>query len=141
MLDIDFSVLRKIYQLGKIKVGTLAKKLNIPHSTIGSCIKRLENKGYVIYERYKPVSLSTKGKELAIELIRHARLLEMLLINELDMEAELAHIECEKFNLLLPCNIINKICERYDHPSQCPCGEKILNSSDCYCNKKNKKLV
>jgi DtxR family Mn-dependent transcriptional regulator len=137
MLDIDYSVLRKIYQLGEIKVGTIAKKLKVPHSTVGSCIKRLEDKGYVIYERYQPVSLSTKGRELAIELTRHARLLEMLLIKELDMDPEAAHNECEKLNLLLPCNIINKICERYDHPSECPCGEKILSSSDCYCNKTN----
>ena len=31
MLDIDYSVLRKIYQLGQIKVGSLAKELGVPH--------------------------------------------------------------------------------------------------------------
>ena len=135
MLDIDYRVLRTLFQEGELKVGALARKLKSPHSTVGSCIKRLEEKGFVIYERYRPVSLSDTGKELAIELIRHARLLEMLLINELDMNPKIAHAECEKFNLLFSCDLINKICQRYNHPKECPCGEKILNSSDCYCDK------
>jgi len=136
MLDIDFQVLRKLYKKGPLKVGLLAKKLDYPHSTVGSCIKRLESQGYVIYERYKPVILSEKGKDLTIELNRHALLLELLLVNELEIDAEEAHTECEKFNLLFSCEIINKICKRYGHPQKCFCGEKILNSSDCYCEKK-----
>lgn len=136
MLDIDYEVLRKLYKNKALKVGTLAKKLNYPHSTVGSCIKRLENQGYVIYERYKPVILSEKGKDLTIELKRHAHLLEMLLINELEMKQEDAHAESEKINLRFSCDVINKICERYGHPKKCTCGERILSSSDCYCDKK-----
>lgn len=133
MLDIDYEVLRNLFKNGALKVGTLAKNLNYPHSTVGSCIKRLESQGYVNYERYKPVDLSEKGKDFTIELRRHAHLLEILLINELEIKAENAHAECEKINLLFSCDVINKICERYGHPKECPCGEEILNSSGCYC--------
>ena len=133
MLDIDYEVLRNLFKNGALKVGALAKYLNYPHSTVGSCIKRLENQGYVNYERYKPVVLSEKGKDFTIELKRHAHLLEILLINELEIKAEIAHAECEKINLLFSCDVINKICERYGHPKECPCGEEILNSSGCYC--------
>lgn len=136
MLDIDYHVLRNLFKNGTQKVGTLAKKLNYPHSTVGSCIKRLENEGYVKYERYKPVSLTEKGRDLTIELNRHSHLLEMLLINELSIKREDAHVACEKVNLLFSCNIINKICERYGHPKECTCGEEILNSSVCFCKKK-----
>ncbi|TET60281.1 MAG: metal-dependent transcriptional regulator [Promethearchaeota archaeon] len=137
MLDIDYEVLRKLYKNNSLKVGALAKKLKYPHSTVGSCIKRLENQGYVIYERYKPVVLSEKGRDFTIELKRHAHLLEMLLINELEIRPEDAHSECEKINLRFSCNVINKICERYGHPKSCPCGEEILNSSGCFCEKEN----
>jgi DtxR family Mn-dependent transcriptional regulator len=136
MLDLDYRILRLLNQYGALKVGNIAKKFEIPHSTIGSCIKRLEDKRYVIYERYRPVKLTDKGRDVAIELTRHARLLELLLINELKINAEDAHAESEKFNLLLSCEIINKICERYGHPKQCPCGEEILSSSYCICAKK-----
>jgi DtxR family Mn-dependent transcriptional regulator len=133
MLDLDYLVLKKLFKDGELKVGSLAKKLGLPHSTVGSCIKRLEKKNLVIYERYKPVYLSQKGKELAIELTRHARLLELLLINEFNMNRKKAHFESEKFNLLISCELINKICQKYNHPKECPCGEEILNSSECFC--------
>ena len=116
-----------------LKVGDIARKLNMFHSTIGSCIKRLEENGYVVYKRYEPVQLSNEGKNLANELIRHCQLLEVLLYNELGLDKEEAHTESEKFNLLLSCNTINKICEKYGHPKLTPCGEKIYNSSNCYC--------
>ncbi|UCD01197.1 MAG: metal-dependent transcriptional regulator [Promethearchaeota archaeon] len=135
MLDIDYKVLRILHRNDPLKVGSIAKKIGLPHSTVGSCIKRLENNGYVVYQRYNPVILTDKGTDLAIELNRHAHLLEMLLINELEIEANDAHAECEKFNLLFSCNVIKKICERYKHPKECSCGEEISNSSDCFCEK------
>ena len=139
MLDLEYKVIKFIYRSKKLKVGEISNQLHLPHSTIGSCVKRLERNGYVIYERYKPVKLSDKGKDLAIELIRHSRLLECLLINELGLDNKIAHEESEKFNLLLSCETVNKICEKYDHPTQCPCGESIMNSSTCRCE--DKKIV
>ena len=134
MLDIDYKILKEIYRHQKSsKVGDLASKLGFPHSTIGSCVKRLEKEGYVIYERYRTVNLSNKGRDLAIELVRHSQLLEVLLFNELNLSEKEAHEESEKFNLLFSCSTINKICEKYDHPSTRPCGDPILNSPDCYC--------
>lgn len=134
MLDIDYKILKILYRSSKfLKVGQLARTLNLPHSTVGSCIKRLENEKLVIYERYKPVALSKEGIDLAKELIRHAQLLELLLFKELNLKNEEAHEESEKFNLLFSCNTINKICEKYGHPKECPCGENILNSNNCFC--------
>ncbi|TFG01634.1 MAG: metal-dependent transcriptional regulator [Promethearchaeota archaeon] len=134
MLDLDYKVLKLLYRSEKpLKVGELSMDLDIPHSTTGSCVKRLEQEGYVIYKRYRPVTLSQKGVDLAIELIRHGQLMEILLYNELGLSIEKAHEEAEKFNLLLSCEIVNKICEKYGHPKKCPCGELILDSSSCYC--------
>ncbi len=136
-LDLDYKVLKTLFRSETpIKVGDLSKLLKFPHSTIGSCVKRLEEKKQVIYNRYKPVLLTEKGKNLAIELIRHSRLLEMLLINELDLDKEIAHEESEKFNLLFSCETINKICQKYNHPTECPCGESILSSQRCNCTQK-----
>ncbi|MHA1913636.1 MAG: metal-dependent transcriptional regulator [Promethearchaeota archaeon] len=136
MLELDYKVLKEIFRTSNpLKVGDISKILNIPHSTVGSSVKRLEENGYVIYERYKPVNLSLKGINLAIELSRHARLLELLLYNELGLDPLAAHKESEKLNLLLSCNTINKICTKYEHPRECPCGVKIIDSSDCFCER------
>ncbi len=135
MLDLDYKVI-KILHRSSSKIGELASKLTLPHTTIGSSVKRLEEEGYVKYKRYKSVNLSQKGEQLANELIRHARLIELLLINELGLQREIAHQESEKFNLLFSCETINKICEKYGHPKKCPCGDDIEQSENCYCEEK-----
>ena len=116
-----------------MKVGQIASLMEKPHSTIGSCIKKLQKQGYIEYKRYSDVKLSIKGKNLGNELERHARLLEVLLFNALDISPQEAHEESKKFNLLLSCSVVNKICEKYRHPKFCPCGEEIKNSSNCCC--------
>jgi Mn-dependent DtxR family transcriptional regulator len=143
MLDIDYQILKVIYRTnGNARLKYIqheveaVKGIKIPLSTINSCIERLEKKKYVNWIRYHPLKLTAYGTNLAKELIRHARLLELLLYNELELSAEEAHIESEKSNLLFSCKTINKICEKYSHPEECPCGEEISNSSNCFCEKK-----
>ena len=122
-------------QIG-LRIGEIKKILCIPRSTLGSCIKRLKIKGFVNYEPYHEVHLTKEGVEIAKELNRHSRLLELLLYHELGLSPEVAHDEGEKFSLLFSCDTINKICEKYDHPKSCPCGELILSSSECSCREK-----
>ena len=136
MVELDYLVLKHIYREGNaLKVGTIAKILNLPHSTMGSCVSRLKNKGYVFYKAYGYVSLTDKGKNIAKELIRHTQLMELLLVNSLGLSIEKAHEESEKINFLFSCETINRICEKFGHPKECPCGEKILNSAECFCKK------
>ncbi len=153
MVDIDFTVVKTLFKSPKgLKIGEIKRILdmdsnlkhmevfyekNIPHSTLGSCIKRLNDKGYVDYKPYHEVHLTKQGAELAKELNRHSRLLEVLLYNELNLSPEIAHYESEKFSLLFSCETINKICEKYDHPKACPCGEQILSSTVCTCSEKH----
>lgn len=140
MLDNDYQILKIIFRKsGEIRLNSLQKSLKeiigdeIPLSTLNSSLERLEKSGHINWVRYYPIKLTQEGKNLAKELIRHAQLLEVLLYNELNLTVEDAHNESEKFNLMLSCNTINKICEKYNHPITCPCGENILNSADCYC--------
>jgi len=134
MIDIDYKTLKYLYRKGnEVKVGQIAREFSIPHSTIGSCIKRLKNKKYLIYKPYGKIKLSKSGIDLAKELIRHAQLFEVFLYNELNLDIEEIHRESEKINFLFSYNIINNICEKYNHPKKCPCGEQILNSNACYC--------
>jgi DtxR family Mn-dependent transcriptional regulator len=136
MIELDYLVLKYLYREKKaLKVGKIAKNLNLPHSTMGSCVSRLKDQGYVLYKAYGYASLTDKGKNLAKELIRHTQLMELLLVNSLGLSIEKAHEESEKINFLFSCDTINLICEKYDHPKECPCGEKILNSSKCFCKK------
>ncbi|MGB5911118.1 MAG: metal-dependent transcriptional regulator [Promethearchaeia archaeon] len=141
MLDIDSKVLKHLYKYSKQKVGYISRKFGLAHSTIGSSVKRLEKENLVKYKRYQVVELTKKGKNLTMELSRHAQLLELLLYNELGITAEQAHQESEKFNLLFSCETINKICEKYNHPKICPCGDEINNSPNCFCEGYTRELL
>jgi DtxR family Mn-dependent transcriptional regulator len=152
MIDIDYIVVKTLLKSGKsLKIGEIKKILDndpfinhselfhkngISHSTLGSCIKRLNKQDYVDYKPYHEVHLTKLGFELAKELNRHNRLLELLLFNELGLSPKESHNESEKTSLLFSCEIINKICEKYGHPKTCPCGEPILNSTECACSEK-----
>ena len=147
MLDLDCQILKILSRNnGKARLKTIQENIKlkrgtrVPLSTINSCIERLEKSGYVNWVRYSPVNLTEQGENLANELLRHAQLLEVLLFNELDISAKDAHSESEKLNLLLSCDIINKICEKYGHPSKCPCGDAILSSPTCFCEAEETKL-
>ncbi|MFX1571531.1 MAG: metal-dependent transcriptional regulator [Promethearchaeota archaeon] len=133
-MDLDYNVLKFLYNNKKpIKISQMAREIDTKHSTLGSCVKRLKKKGYVNYEPFYEVILTNKGNDLAKELLRHERLVELLFFNELGMTVKEAHEESKKLNLLLSCNTINKICEKYGHPKRCPCGDDIINSKNCYC--------
>ncbi len=147
MQEIDYLILKilcrnnKPARLKKIREEIKNQKgLETPFSTINSSIERLEKLDYVEWTRYYPIKLTEKGLNLAKELIRHAQLLELFLYNELKLSRDDAHYESEKLNLLLSCETINKICEKYSHPTICPCGEEILNSKHCYCLDEPKKI-
>ncbi|MFX1315274.1 MAG: metal-dependent transcriptional regulator [Promethearchaeota archaeon] len=134
MIDLDYSVLKLLYRKKEpLKVGVISRLLNLPHSTIGSCIMRLKKGDFVKYKVYKEVILTDRGIELAKELIRHSQLMELLLHKSLGLTIEKAYEESEKINFLFSCETINKICEKYGHPDECPCGEEILNSNNCHC--------
>jgi DtxR family Mn-dependent transcriptional regulator len=134
MNELDYKIIKYLYKSEKsLKISDIAHGLDVPHSTIGSGVKRLKKANYIEYTPYHQVILSKIGEDLACELIRHCRLFEILLYESLNINAKQAHEEAEKFNLLLSCEIINKIYEKFNHPKQCPCGKKILNSERCFC--------
>ena len=136
MSELDLKVLKVLYRAkDTATVRDIATKLHIPHSTTGSSIKRLESEGKITYERRGTVNLTEKGIDLAKELLRHTKLIEILLHKSLDLPIEKAHEESEKVNFLFSCETINKICVKYSHPKECPCGDLIPSSRACFCEK------
>ncbi|MFW9875012.1 MAG: hypothetical protein ACFFG0_18040 [Candidatus Thorarchaeota archaeon] len=62
MLDLDFRVIKFLFKSQKsMKIGEIRKEFDLPHSTLGSCIKRLKNRNFVDYEPYHEVNLTKNG--------------------------------------------------------------------------------
>lgn len=88
---------------GVISLSELGKRLRVSIPTVNSMAKRLHNDGFVIYEKYKPVKLTGKGKKEAALIIRKHRIAEMFLVEKLyfgweevhDIAEEMEHVESE----------------------------------------------
>ena len=75
--------LKSIYKLqekvGKVSTGILAEYLNVKPASATGMIKKLKTMKLVRHERYQGVTLTDAGKSIALEIIRHHRLLELYL--------------------------------------------------------------
>ena len=119
-----------------IRIGDLRDRLNKPHSTVNSIIKRLKENGLVTWKRYGTVELTQEGKGVASHFSRHHRLLELFLVDTLELTAKEAHIESEFIAASLTCNLVNKIGQYLTNkhgtiPKNCPCGEPIPEEKIC----------
>ena len=113
-----------------IRAGDLSKNLTIKHSTINSILTRIEERGAIVWEKYGLISLTDNGKGYIEHLTRHRHLFSLLLTDTLEMTTEEAHsIVDVELSSKLSCQIIKKIAEKYNEPSNCLCGQKILYKS------------
>lgn len=88
---------------GKISLSLLSKRMGVSTPTANSMVKRLQDEGWVIYEKYKPLRLTASGKKEAGLIIRKHRIAEMFLVKKLgfrweevhDIAEEMEHIHSE----------------------------------------------
>ena len=83
--DKDKSVIIYIYENSKpTKPGDIAKRLQLPHSTINSVIKRLVNKKMVNWKEYAHVELTPLAKKMAAHNLKHHIVIHHYFEHELD---------------------------------------------------------
>ena len=78
--------LKALFHLSKDREGVsiteLSKVLAVSKPSANSMIKSLEQKGLVNYEKYRPLSLTQKGRKTAALIIRKHRLTEMYIVEK-----------------------------------------------------------
>jgi DtxR family transcriptional regulator, Mn-dependent transcriptional regulator len=92
-------------EAGEATTSSIALKMRVTAGTVTTMLKRLHRAGLVTYSRYQAVELTPAGQRVALELIRHHRLLELYLHramgyrwDQVDAEAEaLEHALSEEF--------------------------------------------
>ena len=95
--------LKAIYQLnqeepeaGSVTGQRIAERLGVASPSVTNMIKRLSDLGLVQYERYHGVELSDAGERIALEVVRHHRLLERYLVEALGYGWDEVHEEAER---------------------------------------------
>ncbi len=110
---------------GEASVNELSKHLDIKMPTVNSMMKRLADKGFVLYESYKPLKLTDKGKKEAALILRKHRLAEMYLVEKMGFGWEEVHDIAEQIEHLKSPIFFEKIDELLGYPKVDPHGSPI----------------
>ncbi len=102
------------YNKKPIRAGDLKSILKFKHSTLNSILKRLEEQKLLVWEKYKEIQLTEKGKESAEHVSNHHFIIERFLKESLNCSDEFAHGEALHLAGTFSCELIEEICKKLD---------------------------
>ena len=110
-----------------VPVGTsaLATRLGVSPGTVTTMLKRMAELGLVEHEPYHGVRLTEDGERVALEVIRHHRLLESFLADSLDMPWDRLHDEAEVLEHYISEELEARIADKLGDPAIDPHGDPI----------------
>jgi len=118
--------LKAIYELGEgVKTQALADALGVSSASVSGMIKKLGDLNLVAYEKYRGVTLTPAGRKIALETLRHHRLIETYLAEALGYAWHEVHDEAEKLEHFISEDLGRRIAEKLGHPSFDPHGDPI----------------
>ena len=121
--------LKSIYKLqekgGKVSTGILAAYLNVKPASVTGMIKKLKTMNLVSHKRYHGVTLTDAGRAIALEIIRHHRLLELYLFKALGVPWDGVHEEAEKLEHVISEDMEARMDEFLGYPTADPHGAPI----------------
>jgi DtxR family Mn-dependent transcriptional regulator len=114
-------------QRGREPVSTnaLAERLGVTPASASGMVKRLGELGLVTHQPYRGVSLTESGRRLALEVIRHHRLLELYLVTDLGVPWDRVHQEAEVLEHVLSEELEELIAAKLGNPTRDPHGDPI----------------
>jgi DtxR family Mn-dependent transcriptional regulator len=114
-------------QRGGEPVGTsaLAQRLGVSPGTATAMIKRLAEMGLAEHVPYQGVSLTEAGRRVALEVIRHHRLIESYLADALGMPWDRVHDEAEVLEHYISEELEQRMAEKLGDPTHDPHGDPI----------------
>ncbi|MFT4772687.1 MAG: DtxR family Mn-dependent transcriptional regulator [Cryomorphaceae bacterium] len=109
----------------EVSVSDLSQALNVSNPTTNSMVKRLSEKEWVDYKKYRPIRITLKGMELAASIIRKHRLTEMYLVEKMGFGWEEVHEIAEQIEHIHSPGFFNRMDEILGSPITDPHGSPI----------------
>ncbi|WP_407404681.1 metal-dependent transcriptional regulator [Chryseobacterium sp.] len=109
----------------KVTVNELSKFLNVKMPSVNNMMKKFADKNWIIYETYKPIIVTDKGKREAALVVRKHRLTEMFLVKKMNFGWESVHEIAEQLEHVHSALFFDKMDEILEYPRIDPHGEPI----------------
>jgi DtxR family Mn-dependent transcriptional regulator len=121
--------LREIYKLnaeeGKVSVTALARRVDVSNPSASAMVKKLAALELAQHEPYRGVELTPAGERVALEVIRHHRLLELYLAETLGLDVADVHDEADRLEHALSEELEARIDKALGFPTHDPHGDPI----------------
>jgi DtxR family Mn-dependent transcriptional regulator len=121
--------LKAIYHLGDedVRTSELADHLGVEPPTVTNMLEKLAERGLLEREKYEGVELTEEGRTVAVEVVRHHRLIEAYLAEALDYDWAEVHDEADRLEHHISEEFEERVAAALDDPSRDPHGAPILN--------------
>src|SRR3954451_18757504 len=110
---------------GAVSTNALAERLGVSAGSASAMVKKLDTLGLVSHVPYRGVQLTPDGVKVALEVLRHHRLLERYLAQELGVPWDRVHDEAEVLEHVLSEELEELISAKLGHPTIDPHGDPI----------------
>jgi DtxR family transcriptional regulator, Mn-dependent transcriptional regulator len=110
---------------GAVSTTALAERLGVTAASASGMVRKLDEHGLVTHVPYRGVRLTDEGTRLALEVLRHHRLLELYLAESLGVPWDRVHEEAEVLEHVLSEDLEALIAAKLGHPTHDPHGDPI----------------
>jgi DtxR family transcriptional regulator, Mn-dependent transcriptional regulator len=110
---------------GPVSTNAIAERLGVTAASASGMVKRLGELGLVEHQPYRGVSLTDDGRRVALEVMRHHRLLELYLVQSLGVPWDRVHQEAEVLEHVLSEELEELIAAKLGDPTVDPHGDPI----------------
>ncbi|GGM71963.1 metal-dependent transcriptional regulator [Halarchaeum rubridurum] len=128
--DVMEDYLKAIYVLQReeeppVRTSDLAEYLGVTPPTVTSMVEKLDERDLIVREKYKGVELSAEGETVALEVLRHHRLLESYLAEHLDYDWSEVHEEADALEHHISEAFERRVADALGEPAVDPHGDPI----------------
>lgn len=122
--------LKAVYELQRdagppVSTSAVADHLDVTPPTATNMLEKLADRGLLEREKYRGVELTDEGETVALEVLRHHRLLESYLAEHLDYDWDEVHDEADALEHHISEEFERRISEVLDNPTTDPHGDPI----------------
>jgi DtxR family transcriptional regulator, Mn-dependent transcriptional regulator len=110
---------------GAVSTNALAERMGVTPASASAMVKRLDGLGLVSHVPYRGVQLTAAGMKVALEILRHHRLLELYLAETLGVPWDRVHDEAEVLEHVLSEELEELIAAKLGNPTRDPHGDPI----------------
>ena len=109
----------------KVTTSALAATMEVSQASVSDMLKKLRGMGLIDHAPYRRVKLTSQGEKIALEVVRHHRLIESYLMEAMGLSWDKVHDEAEKWEHVLSEELEDKMAEMLGHPTTDPHGAPI----------------